>query len=62
MVVRDIETGERSTINIEVDLGYSEDEIKEKMMNVPNQIWATNSQKQQRIITKFGAKTVFLIR
>jgi ribosomal protein S19E (S16A) len=62
MIVRDIETGERSVINVEVDLGYSPDEIKEKIMHVPNQIWATNSQKQQRVITKLGAKTVFLIR
>lgn len=62
IIVRDIDTGERSTINIEVDLGYTEDEVKEKAMNVPNQIWATNSIKQKDIITKYVSNTVFLLR
>lgn len=62
VVVSDMETGELSTVNIEVDMGYTEDEITEKNANVPNQLWATNSEKQREKIQKYVSRSVFLLR
>ena len=63
VVVSDIETGDISTVNIEVDMGsYTEDEIKEKVANIPNQLWATNSEKQRTKILKYVLRNVFLLR
>ncbi|HYE12029.1 MAG TPA: hypothetical protein VEF53_17810 [Patescibacteria group bacterium] len=63
VVVSDGETGELSTLNIEVDMGsYTDDEIKEKVAKVPNQLWATNSEKQRTKIQKYVSRSVFLLR
>lgn len=62
VVISDEETGEISTINIEVDLSYTDDEIREKAANVPNQLWATNSEKQKTKIQKYVSRSVFLLR
>lgn len=52
----DVKTGEKGTLNIEVDLGYSEGVIKDKAQNISNLVWYTNSQPQmekiQRVVPK----------
>lgn len=50
--IEEINTGEKSHINIEVDCGYTGKVIKSKAQNIDNLVWYTDSQKQYKKIHK----------